>query len=361
VDEHKHFTHHLTTARLATSTHRCKWSKLEAAPYPSAVPGSSATFWSNKVHRGPATGDGEERTVLFGTWLPPDMLRSKGSETDFQWRAIHLEPKLCLSAAATAEAEKRGDLEPSKKRRRVDESTSAAVAPGKVKRGSVANLEARLQVDVLRQPGDATEATVVHLPLLCRVHIDLPTTLDTFLGSLHAGIAAAGHNSVGITLYDSCGWPLKPPPMVAAEDVLLKLPVCAQHWKPGDRQEHSRVSRTGKATPPTYLLVEVDKEVLLDYVMLLLPQGRLNVEVRVALPELDQVGNNPYLHDKGSYEQIGVTAKQLRDVSRVGCNTHSDVLNFIGTSTPAPICAPHAKQPLGRSDCCARLDRSAVE
>mmetsp|Transcript_15544 Transcript_15544/g.35714 ORF Transcript_15544/g.35714 Transcript_15544/m.35714 type:complete len:219 (-) Transcript_15544:141-797(-) len=104
VEEHEHFTHHLTKAKLTTGAYRCDWAKLEVAPAPRASPGFATTFWSNKVHRGPATGKSEERLVLFCTWLPPGMARAAESETDYSYKACHLEPKLRLSAAASEAA-----------------------------------------------------------------------------------------------------------------------------------------------------------------------------------------------------------------------------------------------------------------
>ena len=104
VEEHEHFTHHLAAAGLTTGAYRCDWDKLEVAPYPRASPGFATTFWSNKVHRGPATGRGEERLVLFCTWLPPGMPQAAESETDYTFKACHLEPKLRLSAAASEAA-----------------------------------------------------------------------------------------------------------------------------------------------------------------------------------------------------------------------------------------------------------------
>jgi hypothetical protein len=53
------------------------------------------------VHRGPATGRGEERLVLFCTWLPPGMARATESETDYSYKGCHLEPKLRLSTVAS--------------------------------------------------------------------------------------------------------------------------------------------------------------------------------------------------------------------------------------------------------------------
>ena len=43
----------------------------------------------------------EERLVLFCTWLPPGMGRGTESETDYSYKACHLEPKLRLSPAAS--------------------------------------------------------------------------------------------------------------------------------------------------------------------------------------------------------------------------------------------------------------------
>ena len=104
VEEHDHFTKHLHAARLTTGPYKCDWAKLEMAPAPTAAPGFATTFWSNKVHRGPATGRNEERLVLFCSWLPPDMGRATESETDYSYKGCHLEPKLILSAAASEAA-----------------------------------------------------------------------------------------------------------------------------------------------------------------------------------------------------------------------------------------------------------------
>lgn len=116
VEEHEHFVHHLTTSKLTTGPYKCDWTKLKVAPVPQALPGFATTFWSNKVHRGPATAKGEERLVLFCTWLPPGMVQASAtdSETDYSFKACHLEPKLRLSAAAAAKvaaAEQAGGAE----------------------------------------------------------------------------------------------------------------------------------------------------------------------------------------------------------------------------------------------------------
>ena len=55
VEEHEHFTRHLNAAGLVTGPYQSDWAKLDAAPAPRASPGFATTFWSNKVHRGPAT------------------------------------------------------------------------------------------------------------------------------------------------------------------------------------------------------------------------------------------------------------------------------------------------------------------
>jgi len=102
TEELAHFTHHLTTAGLVTGASAANWTKLERAPVPRATAGFATFFWSNKVHRGPATREGEERLVLFCTWLPPSMARATESETDYSYRACHLEPKLRLSDEAKA-------------------------------------------------------------------------------------------------------------------------------------------------------------------------------------------------------------------------------------------------------------------
>ena len=78
LEELEHFTKHLVAAGLTTGAYTANWAKLETAPLPEASPGFATCFWSNKVHRGPATALGEERLVLFCTWLPPGMARSRG-------------------------------------------------------------------------------------------------------------------------------------------------------------------------------------------------------------------------------------------------------------------------------------------
>ena len=110
IEEWEHFGRHLHAAGLVTGVDaedgelECDWAKLEIAPTPEAKPGSAAIFWSNKVHRGPATEPGEERLVLFCSWLPPGaylrQTTTKESETDYSYYDGHLEPKLRLSVSA---------------------------------------------------------------------------------------------------------------------------------------------------------------------------------------------------------------------------------------------------------------------
>ena len=59
------------------------------------------------MHRGPGTEMGEERLVLFCSWLPPSAAaassharKKKESETDYSFYDVHLEPKLRLSERA---------------------------------------------------------------------------------------------------------------------------------------------------------------------------------------------------------------------------------------------------------------------
>lgn len=113
VEEWAHFQQHLHAAQLVTGTEEdecgqhveaCDWSALRVAPSPAdaGVSGGSSIFWSNKVHRGPGTLPGEERVVLFCSWIPRearhvDVTKSKESETDYSFYDTHLEPKLRLS------------------------------------------------------------------------------------------------------------------------------------------------------------------------------------------------------------------------------------------------------------------------
>ena len=113
IEEWEHFGSHLHAMGLVTGVDvetgepECDWDKLAIAPGPThtAVPGSASIFWSNKVHRGPGTDLGEERLVLFCSWLPPSAAAAskrtkKESETDYSFYDIHLEPKLRLSKRA---------------------------------------------------------------------------------------------------------------------------------------------------------------------------------------------------------------------------------------------------------------------
>jgi hypothetical protein len=116
VEEWEHFSTRLHEARLVTGDEECDWSKLPVAPAPRARVGDGCVFWSNKVHRGPGTESGEERLVLFCSWLPVAQsrpaVRGKGgggssfaaaaqqSETDYSFYDTHLEPKLRLSERA---------------------------------------------------------------------------------------------------------------------------------------------------------------------------------------------------------------------------------------------------------------------
>eukprot|EP00900_Chrysochromulina_parva_P006307 jgi/Chrpa1/15678/Chrysochromulina_OHIO_Genome00021930-RA len=115
IEEWEHFGGHLHAMGLVTGVDvetgepECDWDKLAIAPGPTdtAVPGSASIFWSNKVHRGPGTDLGEERLVLFCSWLPPSAAAAskrtgakKESETDYSFYDVHLEPKLRLSKRA---------------------------------------------------------------------------------------------------------------------------------------------------------------------------------------------------------------------------------------------------------------------
>jgi len=115
-EEWEHFNRHLHAAELVTADEECDWSELKVATSPEASPGSASIFWSNKVHRGPGTDVGEERLVLFCSWLPSRSgsssgasssesaaksgTRKKESETDYSYYDGHMEPKLRLSARA---------------------------------------------------------------------------------------------------------------------------------------------------------------------------------------------------------------------------------------------------------------------
>lgn len=111
AEEWEHFGAHLHAAGLVTGADaetgdgECDWSTLAVAPAPEASAGSSSLFWSNRVHRGPATELGEERLVLFCSWLPAEAAAGgrnakKESETDYSFYDGHLEPKLRLSVSA---------------------------------------------------------------------------------------------------------------------------------------------------------------------------------------------------------------------------------------------------------------------
>ena len=103
VEEWEHWSKHLHSSGLMTADAECEWSKLEVAAVPAmSYPGDASVFWSNKVHRGPGTDIGEERLVLFCSWMPvgsrPE--NSKQSETNYSFYDTHLEPKLSISKRA---------------------------------------------------------------------------------------------------------------------------------------------------------------------------------------------------------------------------------------------------------------------
>jgi len=111
VEEWEHFSGVLHRAQLVTGRNEldeeeCDWDALGIARAPSAAAGDASIFWSNKVHRGPGTDLGEERLVLFCSWLPVELQKStrksnyKESETDYSYYDSHLEPKLRLSGRA---------------------------------------------------------------------------------------------------------------------------------------------------------------------------------------------------------------------------------------------------------------------
>lgn len=114
TEEWLHFSGHLHAAGLVTGVDaetgdgECDWTKLAVAPTPAgARPGASSIFWSNKAHRGPGTEPGEERLVLFCSWLPRASgagggraKRGRESETDYSFYDGHLEPKLRLTGRA---------------------------------------------------------------------------------------------------------------------------------------------------------------------------------------------------------------------------------------------------------------------
>ena len=112
AEEWEHFSRHLHAADLVTGVDaesgepECDWSKLEVVRTPNYSPGCASIFWSNKVHRGPATEPGEERLVLFCTWLPPGAI-GRQSETDYSYYDGHLEPKLHLSQRAKRSSKRR--------------------------------------------------------------------------------------------------------------------------------------------------------------------------------------------------------------------------------------------------------------
>lgn len=111
VEEWEHWSRHLHAARLVTGDDECDWDRLPAAPRPPrSGTGDASIFWSNKLHRGPGTEVGEERLVLFCSWMPvgerrkpasgSSASRSAQSETDYSFYDGHLEPKLRLSERA---------------------------------------------------------------------------------------------------------------------------------------------------------------------------------------------------------------------------------------------------------------------
>ena len=116
-EEWLHFQQHCHAAGLVTGQDaesgdpECDWSKLSVAPTPDAPSaGSSCLFMSNKVHRGPGTDPGEERLVLFCSWLPAGdkaATKSKESETDYSFYDSHIEPKLRLSERAVRSNKRR--------------------------------------------------------------------------------------------------------------------------------------------------------------------------------------------------------------------------------------------------------------
>ena len=65
--------------------------------------GDGVIFFSNKVHRGPATWTGEERIVLFVSWNKHrrgKVSLGGSSQTDYSYYKCHLEPKLRLTKHA---------------------------------------------------------------------------------------------------------------------------------------------------------------------------------------------------------------------------------------------------------------------
>lgn len=110
VEEWEHWRGHMYAADLVGvgDEGECTsvWGERPVAPTPrTSRVGDACIFWSNKVHRGPGTEEGEERIVLFCSWLPREhrgsgKARTAQSQTDYSFYDTHLEHKLFLSDRA---------------------------------------------------------------------------------------------------------------------------------------------------------------------------------------------------------------------------------------------------------------------
>mmetsp|Transcript_32729 Transcript_32729/g.52686 ORF Transcript_32729/g.52686 Transcript_32729/m.52686 type:complete len:242 (+) Transcript_32729:331-1056(+) len=102
-EEKAHWTAKARAAELISPGNdcQCDWNRADVKPQ--CGPGDGVFFWSNKVHRGPATKVGEERIILFVSWNAWTT-RSKAttspnsaSLTDYSYYEDHLTKKLELS------------------------------------------------------------------------------------------------------------------------------------------------------------------------------------------------------------------------------------------------------------------------
>jgi hypothetical protein len=115
IAEQQHWRSRLREAGLLSEDNdRCNWNRLDEDKPENAGAGDGVLFWSNKVHRGPATEDGVERIVLFVSWnwwaARGKMSVHAASPTDYSFFEWHLSPKLRLSERADrlSKRQKRG-------------------------------------------------------------------------------------------------------------------------------------------------------------------------------------------------------------------------------------------------------------
>ena len=113
TEEQRHWTERMRAADLLILSEdglRCDWDRPAAVPAECGA-GDGAIFWSNKVHRGPATAPGEERILVFVSWNRKwlgagrkKISRNAASDTDYSYYVEHFEPKLAMSDRAKRRA-----------------------------------------------------------------------------------------------------------------------------------------------------------------------------------------------------------------------------------------------------------------